>query len=106
MALLTVEANVGRSGGCRSTDAAESALVTTPVAIPCVIRAAKSHSTLEANRNISIPASWIASPARITGRRPTESDSDPVNSSATNRVIAYTANTAVSEIVEKWNFTA
>ena len=88
MALFTVEASVGCSGGCKSTDAAESALVTTPVAIPCVMRAAKSHSTLEARTNISMPASWIASPARITGRRPTESDSDPVISSATNSAIA------------------
>src|SRR5438552_3341919 len=43
-ALFTREAKAGLSGGWRSTNAAPSAPVAIPVAMPCAIRAAKSHS--------------------------------------------------------------
>ena len=74
--------------------------------MPWAIRAANSHPTLEAKMNINMLAIWITSAARTTGRRPSESDNDPVNRSAMRSAIAYTAKTSVSSIAEKCQLAA
>ena len=51
-------------------------------------------------------ADWMASDAKITGRRPTASESEPVKRSETRRAIAYTPKTSVSATAEKCHLAA
>ncbi|HEX5118446.1 MAG TPA: hypothetical protein VFW65_24945 [Pseudonocardiaceae bacterium] len=90
-------------GGCNSSSAAPIAPVARPTLTPCSALARYSAPTPAASNHTTHATALMASPAMMTGRLPTWSDSRPSTSSVTSRVRAYTAKTAVAVAVEKWN---
>ncbi len=74
--VVTTDAS-GRPDGCRSSSAALSAPVASPVAKPCTARAAKSHPTPSAPANTAIATISTTALPSSTGRRPIVSDSGP-----------------------------
>ena len=99
--MLTIGPAPGR--GCRSSSAADSVPVATPVPMPCRTRAAIRPATLSASAKTAIAAASVPIAASSTGRRPTRSDSAPVSSRAAISATAYTAKTTVSVVGEKPN---
>jgi hypothetical protein len=85
----------------RSSMPAPMAPAAAPVDRPCTIRATSSCGTPCAVANTTMVATWIASAASSTGRRPTWSDSRPTISSAVSTASAYTPNTTVVVMGEK-----